>query len=108
MLGGIIGDLRDRVTIQSRNVGADTFGAPVVTWSDAAEVWADVQPLMGRELYEARQVKPDVSHKVTLRYYAGLTPRHRLLFEGRVLLIQSVLNPDKRKRFHEVMAIEEV
>jgi SPP1 family predicted phage head-tail adaptor len=104
----VIGGMRHRVVIQEAATTADSFGAPSLAWTDAAERWAEVRPLAGRELWEARSVRPDVTHAVTLRYYEGLTPRHRLVHEGRVLRVESVLNPDGRKRFHELLCKEEV
>lgn len=104
----MIGGMRHRVSIQSRTVEADSYGAPVPAWATEAVRWGEAVPLSGRELWQAAQVRPDVTHKVTLRYYPGLTPRHRLLVEGRTFEIGSVINPDGRGRFHECLCKEEV
>lgn len=104
----MIGPMRQRVTIQARTTAADAYGAPVATWADVATRWGEVLPLSGRELWQAQQVRPDVTLKVRLRYYDGLTPKHRLKVGARVLEVESVVNPDGRNRFHECLCKEEV
>jgi len=42
-----------------------------------------------------------------MRYRSGLTPTHRLVFEGRTLDIEAVL-PDERKSRLVVMCTEQV
>lgn len=108
MINAEIGPMRNRLAIQSRTTTKDSYGAAVESWSTAATVWGRIEPLSGRELWQAQQVRPDVSHKVTLRAYAGLTPRHRLLFGSRVFEISSVLNIDERGRFMVCVCIEKV
>lgn len=100
--------MRTRVEIQSRVTTQDTYGAVTETWSTVATRWGRVEPLSGREQWQAQQVRPDVTHRVTLRYYDGLTARHRLKVGDRVLNITSVLNTEERKRQHECVCVEEV
>jgi SPP1 family predicted phage head-tail adaptor len=103
-----IGPMRNRVEIQSRTVAQDSYGQAVPTWTTLATVAAEVLPLSGREMWQAQQARPQVTHKVTIRFYSGLTAKHRLLFDGATLNIDSVLNPDGRKRFHELICVEQV
>ena len=100
--------MRTRIEIQSRSMAADTYGGPNPTWSTAATRWGQITPLSGRELWQAQQVRPDVTHRIVLRYYAGLTPRHRLLVGSRVFNISSVLDIENRQRLHECVCVEEV
>jgi len=93
-----VGDRRHRVTIVQPSETI-TRGEPVVTWSDVATRWASVEPLAGRELWNARQVQPDVTHRVTLRYESGMAinTKWRLrLASGRILDIVSVTRPEER------------
>lgn len=101
--------MRERVEIQSRTLAADSYGGQVATWATAATVWGKVEPLSGREAWQAQQVRPDVTHKVTIRAYPGLTPKHRLRVDGsRVFHIESVLNLEERGRVMECACREEV
>lgn len=100
--------MRERIEVQSRTTTQNAYGEPVATWSTLATVWARVEPLSGRELWQAAQVRPDVSHKVTMRHYPGLSPKHRLKLGSRIFNIDSVLNIEERERLHQVLCKEEV
>lgn len=100
--------MRRRVQVQSRTVTQDTYGAASQTWATVAVRWASVEPLSGREQWQAQQARPDVTHRVRLRRLAGLTARHRFLIDGRVLNITSVLDIEDRHRLHECLCVEEV
>ena len=69
-------DMRDRVTVQRRTVSQDGYGAPSLEWSDVATVWAKVEPLDGSEQHQGGRVRADATHRITIRYYAGLTTKH--------------------------------
>lgn len=100
------GKLRHQVDIQEGTEARDALGGVARTWSTVAIVWAAVEPLRGRELYEAQQVNAQLSHRVTLRYLGTLTTHHRLVHDGRVLNIAAVLDRDERHRTVELMATE--
>jgi SPP1 family predicted phage head-tail adaptor len=86
------GRLRQRVTIQQKSVTRNSYEEEIVTWTDVAEVWAEVAPLVGREYLEARQTQADVSHKVRMRYRSGILEEMRVYFESRALEVVSVIN----------------
>lgn len=103
------GKLRHRVDIQTRSASQDSLGEQVHTWSAVAtSVPARVEQLSGKELFSAQQINPQLSHKVSMRYYSGLDPKHRLLWEGRYLDILSIANPDARREEHQLLCLERV
>lgn len=92
------GQLRHRVAIQEPT---ETIvrGEPSVTWNTVATRWASLEALAGRELWNARQVQPDITHRVEMRHESGLAinSKWRLLFAGdRVLEILSIRRPLER------------
>lgn len=107
--------LRERVTIQQVTQAADTMGAAgTESWANIATVpivWAAVEPLSGREFFEAQRVAADVSHRVRLRYRDDyttvLTPKHRLRWGSRTLDIVATLEVVPRTWLH-VLARERV
>lgn len=103
-----LGLMRVRAEVQARTIAQDSFGAAVPTWTTLATRWARVEPLSGREQWQAQQVRPDVTHRVTLRYYSGLTPTHRLKAGDRVFNVESVLDLDTLKRVQECVCVEAV
>jgi SPP1 family predicted phage head-tail adaptor len=63
------GDLRRRISIQSRSATQDAAGQQVTTWSDyMTGVPADIQALSGRELLIAQSAQSQVTHTITVRY----------------------------------------
>ena len=66
------GDLRDRVTLQTRTETSDGHDGFTETWTTVrSRISARVQPLEGRDLERARQIDPRASHQVTLRFWAA-------------------------------------
>lgn len=98
-----------RITIE-RNVGTsrDASGHVVPSWQVLAKRWAAIEQLEGRELYNARQVQPDVTHKVTFLYADGTTPKMRVKHNTRTLEILSVINRNEEEVEHEAMCKESV
>jgi SPP1 family predicted phage head-tail adaptor len=92
-----VGPLRQRVTIQVNTPTTDTYGQTVDVWTDEAERWARIEPNVGAPYVQADQLRNLSSHRITLRFYSGLTPRHRVLFGDRVFNITGCINVDERK-----------
>lgn len=94
-----IGRLRNRVTIQRLAPGQDEYGQPLQVWENYAVVWAEVKDVSGREYFESRQIPTSsVTTKVTIRYRSGLDAGMRVVGGKRVLNIQSIIDPDGKKR----------
>jgi len=110
MRGLRAGELRHRVEIQEAKVSIDAHRARTRTWATAATVWASVEPLAGREGLIAKQVDARLTHRVVIRYYAGLTPaNHRLrLSDTRALGIVEVKDIEERHRSMEILCYEDV
>ncbi len=90
-----IGELRHRITIQESVASRDSFGAEILSWVDLAIVWAMVSPVSGKEYFAFQQINAEVSTKITMRYRPSITPKMRVLFENRVLEIDSIINPEQ-------------
>jgi SPP1 family predicted phage head-tail adaptor len=108
------GQLRHRITIQSHTSAQDNYGEVDWTWSTGFETWAKISPLRGNQYFNAQQVQANVSHKITLRYQALPNSTDinadntRLLFgsTARVYNIVSVINPDERNIYLDLMCEE--
>lgn len=109
------GEKRHRVTIQERVEDVrNELGEVIESWKDVRTVWAKVQPLRGRELFQAQQVQADVTHTVGFGYFFGLHPKNRCLMRAcgcgndRVLNIAQVINVEERNREYELVCVEVV
>ena len=102
----VIGAMRDRVTLQTVSEARDTHGEPIQTAATFATRWGKLEPLGGRENFEAQQLRSTVDHRITMRHLPGVTPKMRAVVGSRTFDIQAVSNPDERKRFTELLVSE--
>lgn len=104
------GEMDKQVTIQSQSTSplTDDAGQPVAgtQYVDVETVWAKITTATGRELYHGQQVQAELSHKITIRYYEGLTTAHRLLYGTRVFDINYVINRNEGDEWHELLCKE--
>lgn len=100
------GQLRHRITLQRQSASQDEFGAPLDDWTDDATVWADIQPLTGREYFSAQQVNAEITHRILIRYRSGIVPTMRAQYGERIFGIESVLDPGERSELLHLMCIE--
>ena len=103
-----IGPLRHRVTIRTYTKTRDGYGAEIETWADFADVWASVEPLIGREYMAAKQITAEVSHKIRMRYIEGLLPTMTIAWGDREFEIVSIINVSERNKEILIMATEDV
>jgi len=103
------GSLRHEIQIQTATETQDASGHPARSFSTVATVWASVQPLRGREYFEAQRVDATITHKVNMRFYDGtLTPDERIVFGSREFNIVVVRNLNERNVEMELLVTEAV
>ena len=90
------GQLRHRVTLQSKSPTQDAFGGEVITWVEEAVVWARVEELRLKEYLAVRAAQADVDLRVTIRYLPNVAAEWRLLWKGNAYDIVSVTNAEGR------------
>lgn len=100
------GRLRQRVALQSSTVAADTFGEPIQTWTTYSTVWADVQPMSGRERLYAQQAGAEINFRVVIRYNVLVLPTHRIVWGTRTLEISAVIDTAGEHEQLELMCKE--
>lgn len=103
------GKLRTRVIIQQQVTATNGYMEQIVTWSTLATVWADVRAVTGAErtIGTAQQVQSALTDQVEIRYRSDVTPKQRLKIGARILDIETVGDPDGRKR-RLILACREV
>jgi len=84
----------------------NTFGEKVETWLLFALVWANVESLSGREIFQAQQVQSLVTHRVRMRFMPGVKSEMRIRWDTRVFQIDSVINSAERNRELELLCVE--
>ena len=98
------GALKDQVTVQVISETPDTFGNAGNTWwgniATVPTVWAAIEPLSGREFFEAQRAAAEVTHRIRIRYRADLTAKHRVTFGSRIFDVLAILEADRRRETH--------
>jgi SPP1 family predicted phage head-tail adaptor len=100
--------LRQRLTLQQEAQAPDTAGGYTRSWQNVADLWAEITPVTGREKLFADQMQSQISHKIALRYRAGVSAGQRLVFETRAFNIRYVFNVGENNEMLELLAEEGV
>jgi SPP1 family predicted phage head-tail adaptor len=90
--------LRHRITFQSQQEVRDSEGAVSIEWANAwldsetelADVPAEVLTGPGREFNAGGQVQAETTARINLRWFPGLDPEWRILWDGHVYNIGSI------------------
>jgi len=101
------GKLRHRLILQRDDGTADASGEVVPSWTTVATLWASIEPIAGREVFEASQAQSRATLRVRIRYYSGLTSKHRFLWGTRILNIDRVINLLGRDAEMEILCYED-
>ncbi len=98
------GRLRHRCVIERLVVlSKGDRGQPVTSWQPlAGGAWASIEALAGTQLEISRQLVSTATHKVTIRYHAGVLAQMRLTaqggqYDGRHLVVGHVGDGDGKR-----------
>lgn len=101
------GGLRHQVYLQAVSRTEDEGSGGVEAWSDSSGPhYASVQPLTGNEALRGLQLSATVTHRVTMRYRAGVTAKNRVRFGARHFDVRLVIDRDERHERLELLAEE--
>lgn len=104
------GRLRHRLAVQRQNSAPDAYGEDTGTWSEIVQTRGDVEPLQGKELWEAQKATAEVTHRITMRYGVDVLPEDRVInTTGAAHVtyeVTAVINVAQRNRELQVMCVE--
>lgn len=103
---GIVGQMRERITIEDVAETTDGQGGYTEAWSTLATVWAKLEAVSASQMLFSMQLQHRVTHKITIRKRTDLTTKMRIAFEGRIFQIKSWHDKKEDDRFLEVMTEE--
>lgn len=106
-----LGALRHRVWLErdagEAKDGVDALGQPAERWERQFQAWAAVEPLAGREYWQAEQANAETTHRLTARWdrrWRAVAATWRVTWGGRVFhLTEPPRNAEERGR--EVMVM---
>ncbi len=97
------GKLDQRVTVERFTSTVDDWGTPIESWAPLFTCWAAVEPLVGREYIAAQALQSEVTTRIRMRFRPWMTPQDRIVHEGRVYEIESVIDYRSQHREHVLM-----
>jgi len=102
------GKLRNTIAIEQVAETQDADGSVIESWSTFASAQASIEPISGREYFAAQTTQADVTHRISLRYLAGVMPKMRVKYGSRIFDILSVININERNRELQLMCRESI
>ncbi|RFB28249.1 phage head closure protein [Brevibacillus sp. VP] len=91
------GELRHRIVIEVRKDNK---------YVEFIKAWSKIRPLNAEEKINRPDIEQSVSHVIEIRYRKGITSIMRVRFRDRCFGIESVLDPDERKKSLNLMCEE--
>ncbi len=101
------GELDQRLRIESQNNAADGQGGFTKGWSTVATVWAEVEPITGREGVEADRLEFALRYRITIRTGQTFDTSARLVWTSngnKVLNIREIHDAGGRQNFVMIIA----
>jgi SPP1 family predicted phage head-tail adaptor len=94
------GRLNKQITIISpRTTARSAEGAPIVTQTTVLRTWANVEPMIGSEMFRGDYRYADDSVKFTIRYSTeGIAPKMSVICTGSTYNIVSVTDSSNAHR----------
>lgn len=84
-----INKLNDRVEIQRKQAGVDSFGDSVDNWLQIGLPWAGIESTGGGEFNHAGSIMSESTHVITMRE-TDIKTSDRIVFEKRIFNISSI------------------
>jgi len=93
-----VGELNRRLVLEAPVESADGAGGVTRTYAPVMTLWAKVEPVSARGVVVADAPGATVTHRITVRRYAAVSTRHRLV-EGESIYRIVSLREDGSRRF---------
>lgn len=104
---GAVGALRRRLVLEAPVATPDGLGGATLDFETVAALWGQVEWLSGGEQWRLGRPEQVATHRITLRWRAGVDAGQRLRDGERIFDIRAVADPeDGRRRL--ICLVEEV
>lgn len=101
-----IGALNKRIELQAATQTADGMGGFTSSWTTQQTVWAAIWPTSAKELMQSAQNTMEISHRIRIRYKSTLIPSWRIKYGTRYFNILSIINPNERGEWQDLLCKE--
>ena len=97
------GTLHNRVEFLRRTVAVN-HGISKERWETAFTCWCAVEPLSGREFWEAAAINRENEVRFTIRFRRDVSPEMRIRLDDAVYNITSIIDRNNRHEALEILA----
>jgi len=88
-------ELRHHIVIETPTEASDSYGGFTTTWAEYTNAWVSMKPYKNWENRVSMQNETRTLHKISMRYFAGITPKMRVKFGSRYFNIVSIINREE-------------
>ena len=99
-----IGKLNRRITFLRLSTSEDEMGQDKSEWKKYRTVWATVKPYKASEYNFMSKLKPEVTHRMYIRFRKDITADMRIKYHGRIFTIEGP--PLDIDETHELLEIQ--
>lgn len=100
------GTMNERVALLAPTESRSPTGEATLTFVTAATVWAEVEGLSSRDIFQAQQADVVASHRIRIRHNPNVTYQYRVLWRGRTMEVASIT--DRYNRTMSEILVREV
>jgi len=102
------GNLRNKAKIQELGTAQNGFGeVEEGDFTKFKDVWCSITPIRGNESFLSNKDFSSTTHKIKIRYIAGVNASMRLVWQGRIFNFINTKNVSERFKAIEILAWEE-
>ena len=97
-----LGDLRDEIKLQDRNIVPPVYGSPDFdeSYTDQSTTWAKIITVSGKTFFDGVNQDVNITHEITIRYDATVTASKTWVeFNNRRIDILSIENWEERNEW---------
>ena len=100
------GKLNKRITIMQYEDEDNSLGSTELSPKVFLTCWAAIEPLRGREYYEAQRLKDVDNFKITIRYRKNVTRDMFIVYRSQKFEIQTPVDPYEAHEVLELYCVE--
>ena len=94
------------ITIQKSVEIEGENNTPSIEWQNFATIFASVEPISGREFVLLQNTNSELSVRIKIWYYPGITNAMRVIYGTRIFNIQSVIDVKEQHKEMHLMCVE--
>jgi len=99
------GDMRERISLMAPAIAEDALGQKTETYAAAAVIWAQVQPLRGREYQAAAAAQNEPGVRFRIHWRADVLTTWRVRWRGKdYRIVSDPIDVNGARRVLELMA----